>query len=79
MNQFFLGLGILILFVCFGVFILYRAHLALKEQLNGRLTELLVVTKALAKANGIAEGIVQGREEYIKEHTYDPEKHNGDT
>lgn len=73
MNQFFLGLGILVAFVVFGVYILFRAHVELKKQLNGRLTELLAVTKALARANGIAEG----RKEYEQEHIYDPKNYHG--
>lgn len=43
-------------FVCIALFVRQRT-IMLRDQLDGRLTELLRVTKELAHAQGLAEGI----------------------
>jgi hypothetical protein len=55
MNIFF-PVVIFILLIGFGIYILARGQKALHRQLDGRLTELLVVTKALAHSQGVAIG-----------------------
>jgi hypothetical protein len=45
-----------LLLVGFGIYILARGQKALHKQLDGRLTELLTVTKALAHSQGVAIG-----------------------
>jgi hypothetical protein len=56
MSSFFLGLVIFLLLVGFGIYILARGQKALHKQLDGRLTELLTVAKALAHSQGVAIG-----------------------
>jgi hypothetical protein len=59
MSTFFLGLVIFLLLVGFGIYILHRGQKSLHTQLDGRLTELLTVTKALAHAQGVTAGRAQ--------------------
>ena len=63
MSQFFWGLGIFLLLVGFGIFILYRGQKALHAQLDGRLTELLGVTKLLAHSQGVTVGRAEAEAE----------------
>jgi hypothetical protein len=56
MSNFFLGLIIFALLIGFGIYILARGQKALVKQLDGRLSELLTVAKALARSEGIAVG-----------------------
>lgn len=49
-------------FTSLAWFIRHRT-IQLRDQLDGRLTELLTVTKKLARAEGVAEGRAEEREE----------------
>jgi hypothetical protein len=55
MNIIFAAIAFLLL-VGFGIYILMRGQKALHKQLDGRLTQLLTVTEALAHAQGVKIG-----------------------
>jgi hypothetical protein len=56
MSQFYWGLIIFLILIGFGIYILSRGQKQLVKQLDGRLTELLVVTKSLARSEGVTAG-----------------------
>ncbi len=56
MNEFWYGLILFLMLMAFGIYLLHRGQIALKDQLDGRLTQLLSVTKELARSQGIAIG-----------------------
>jgi hypothetical protein len=64
MSQFFWGLIIFLLLIGFGIYILARGQKALHKQLDGRLTELLSVAKALAHSQGVAIGRAEAEAEH---------------
>jgi hypothetical protein len=47
---------IFVLLIGFGIYILVRGQKSLHKQLDGRLTQLLTVTEALAHAQGVKIG-----------------------
>ena len=67
MNEFWYGLILFLMLMSFGIYALARGQKALKDQLDGRLTQLLKVTEELARSRGIATG----RAEYEAEHKDD--------
>lgn len=67
MSEFWYGLILFLMLMGFGIYLLHRGQIALKEQLDGRLTELLAVTKKLAESEGIAMGRAEIEAERLKE------------
>jgi hypothetical protein len=64
MSAFWYGLILYLLLMGFGIFVLYRAMHSLKAHINGRLTELIESTRALAREKGIEEGRAEVRKEH---------------
>ena len=66
MNPFWWGLILYLCLMAFGIFILYRAMHSLKAHINGRITQLIESTRALAEEKGIKEGRKQYEQEGMK-------------
>ena len=67
-GEFWFILVLFLFLIGFGIYILIRAQRDLKNQLDGRLTQLLKVTEELARSQGVAVG----RAEYEAEHPESP-------
>ena len=63
MSNFLLGLGLFLALMGFGIYLLWRGQKALHDQLDGRLSELVKVTKELAHSQGVKAGRAEAKKE----------------